>query len=231
LNGHRENICCSTHNPTVLGELINHMPYAIFSVALSMVLLGFTTYFSVGQTNNHVVCKGAAVLFHVFHYMHLVFAATGSLLSYYHFATGALRGILVAVGSTITFCMLSDMIFPYLGGRLLGIDMKFHVCFYHEFWSVAPFLIVGILNGFIISRYHKELQTSYLFFSHFTHILVSSLASAFFFVSHGFSNWYAYCGVVFLFLIIAVVVPCSLSDVVVPMVVARSDKKDEKHKA
>jgi len=231
LNGHRENICCAKHNLTVIGELINHLPYAIFSVALSLALLGFTTYFSVFQNNNQIVCKGAGVLFHIFHYIHLVFAATGSLLSYFHFATQLVRGIVVSVGSTITFCVLSDMVLPYIGGRLLGIDMKFHVCFYHEFWAVFPFLAVGVLNGFIISRYHKQLQTSYLFFSHFTHILVSSLASAFFFVSHGFSNWYQYCGVVFIFLIIAVVVPCSLSDVVVPMVVARADKKNEKHKA
>jgi len=231
MNSHRKNICCATHNPTVLSELITHLPYAIFSVALSMVLLGFTTYFSMIQKDSAILSNGANVLFHIFHYMHLVFAATGSLLSYYHFAMGIVRPIVVAVGSTVTFCVLSDMVFPYLGGRALGIDMQFHICFIHEFWSVLPFLAVGILNGFVISRYHKLLQSSYLFFSHFTHILVSSLASAFFFVSHGFSNWYEYSGAVFLFLIFAVVAPCSLSDVVIPMVVARADKKDEKHKA
>ncbi len=231
MNGYRENICCAKHNPTVIGELINHLPYAIFSVALSLALLGFTTYFSIAQKDTNVVCKGANVLFHIFHYMHLVFAATGSMLSYFHFATRIVRGFVVSIGSTVVFCMLSDMVLPYLGGRLLGIQMQFHLCFYHEFWGVFPFLAVGALNGLFISTYHKQLQSSYLFFSHFTHILVSSLASSFFFVSHGFSNWYEYFGVVFLFLIVAVVVPCSLSDVVVPMVIAKADKKNEKYKA
>jgi len=231
MNHHRQSICCATDCHTVWGELIHHLPYGIFSVALSLALLGFTTYFSVLQTNGAAVLVGSDVLFHVFHFMHLVFATTGSLLSYYRFSDGILRPIIVSVLSTAFFCGLSDMFLPYLGGRLLGIDMQFHFCFFHEFGTVVPFLAAGIINGLVISRYHKSLQSSYFFFSHFTHILVSSLASAFFFVSHGFSNWYQYIGAVFLFLIVAVVVPCSLSDVVVPMVVARADKKDEKHKA
>jgi len=231
MNGHRESICCTSHNPTVLGELIAHLPYAIFSVALSMVLLGFTSYFSVLQKDGISLSNGSSILFHIFHFLHLVFAATGALLSYYRFSAGIIKPIFVTTVATIFFCMLSDTVLPYIGGRFLGIHMHFHICFIDEFWRVIPFLAVGILNGFIISHYHKALQSSYMFFSHFTHILVSSLASAFFFVSHGFSNWYEYSGLVFLFLIVAVVVPCSLSDVVVPMVVARADKKDEKHKA
>lgn len=229
MNGHRENICCSSHNPTVLGELLAHLPYAIFSVALSLALLGFTTYFSVLQVNATSAASASNVLFHIFHFMHLVFAATGSLLSYYRFARGYVKPIIVSVLSTVFFCGLSDMFLPYLGGRLLGIDMTFHFCFFHEFGTVVPFLGAGIVNGIVISTYHKNMQSSYLFFSHFTHILVSSLASAFFFVSHGFSNWYQYSGSVFIFLIVAVVLPCSLSDVVVPMVVARAEK-NEKHK-
>jgi len=229
MNRHHDNICCATHTQTILGELVNHLPYTIFSVALSFVLLSFTTFFSILQGNNQLVLKGTNVLFHIFHFMHLVFAGTGALLSYHRLAKGIIKPILFTIFSTGFFCVLSDTILPYVGGVLLGIPMFFHICFIHEFWQVLPFLVIGVLNGVIISNYNKELQISYLFFSHFTHILVSSLASAFFFISHGFSNWYEYSGWVFLFLIIAVVIPCSLSDVVIPMVIARADKKNEKH--
>ena len=80
-----------------------------------------------------------------------------------------------------------------------------------------------------MSKHHNSKQWLYSISSHAVHILISSLASVFYLVSHGFTNWYAHIGNVFLFLIIAVVVPCTLSDVVTPMAFARRDKGDERH--
>ena len=62
--------------------------------------------------------------------------------------------------------------------------------------------------------------------SHFTHIFISSLASSFYLVSHGFHNWSSdrFC----IFSInYCVVVPCTLSDIVVPMYVCI--RKNEKN--
>ena len=68
-------------------------------------------------------------------------------------------------------------------------------------------------------------QGGYSLSSHATHIFISSLASTFYLISHGFTNWYVSIGNVFVLLIIAVVVPCTLADVVVPMTMARLGKK------
>jgi hypothetical protein len=107
--------------------------------------------------------------------------------------------------------------------------MHFHICFYSELSNVLPFLFVGIITGFVLSANHSSKQGGYSLTSHTVHIFVSALASAFYLVGHGFTNWYAHIGMVFLSLIIAVVVPCTLSDVVVPIMFARADKKNEKH--
>lgn len=222
----RHTECNGEH--TVLSELLCHLPYAIFSVAMCLGLLSFSSYFSLNIDNN-IASRGADLLFHTFHFMHIAFAATGTIIMFNRFSTGIVQALFIGIVSPIFFCMLSDIIFPYVGGWLLGIDMRLHICFLSEFKNVLPFLIIGIINGFVLSNHHHAAQPVYSIFSHFFHILVSSLASTFYLVSHGFVTWYNYLGGVFLLLIVAVVVPCSLSDVVVPMLFAKADKKNEKH--
>lgn len=215
---------CS-HDHTILSELICHLPYAIFSVALCLAVLSFTSYISIGNSDFDALSKGTDLLFHNFHFMHIAFAATGTIIMFYRFSTGIVKALLVGIIAPVFFCMLSDIVFPYISGRLLGVDMSLHICFVSEFKNVVPFLFIGLLNGFVLSRHHHSVQPVFSIFSHFFHILVSSLASTFYLVSHGFVDWYAHIGMVFLLLIIAVVVPCSLSDVVVPMLFAKADKK------
>jgi hypothetical protein len=212
------------HDHTLSGELVCHLPYAILSVAFGITILSFVTYFSLG-IQTEMMCKGAKVLFHSFHFMHIVFATTGALITFFRFSKNIPKALLLGTISPMFFCTLSDAILPYLGGRLLGIPMKFHLCFLTELSNVLPFLLIGILNGFIMSRHHHERQGVYSVFSHSIHIFISSLASIFYLVSHGCTNWYQFIGIIFLFLIMAVVIPCTLSDVVVPIIFARNDKK------
>jgi hypothetical protein len=205
------------------------MPYAIFSVAFALTVLSFVSYASFGTTlDPQVVRKGASMLFHSFHFMHIIFAATGVLITYFRFSKNLLRGLFIGISTATVFCTLSDSVLPYLGGKMLGVNMKFHLCFISELQNVIPFLAVGLINGIILSRHHSVRQSFYSVSSHFVHIFISSLASSFYLVANGFSDWYKYMGFVFVFLIIAVVVPCTLADVVVPMSFAKADKKNEK---
>src|SRR3990172_11246548 len=224
----------STHNHehnhghtdhTLSGELLCHLPYAIYSVSFGLAVLSFFSYFSLTDTAE-VVCQKSDVLFHSFHFMHIVFAATGTLITFFRFSNNMSRALLVGVLSPAVFCTLSDSILPYIGGQMLGINMHFHLCFVTELPNVLPFLIVGIVNGFILSR-HVEGRELYSIASHSVHILISSLASIFYLVSHGCTDWYLIIGPVFLFLIFAVVIPCTLSDVVVPMLFARLGTNNE----
>jgi len=213
------------HDHTVINELICHLPYAVFSVAFALIILSILSAFSLGVLHENLVQQGAELLFHSFHFMHIVFAATGSIIAFSRFSKNIWAALLVGTVSTTFFCMLSDMIFPYLGGRMLGVPMHFHICFVSDTLKVVPFLFVGVSNGLILSKHHDSKLGSYAISSHSAHILVSSLASTFYLVSHGFTNWYAYIGLVFLLLIVAVVVPCTLADVVVPLAIAKRLRK------
>ena len=93
--------------------------------------------------------------------------------------------------------MLSDVLFPYAAGRVLGVEMELHICFHREMQNVLPFLAVGILNGLILRAHHSSMLRIFSFGSHFIHILISSLASLFYLVGHGFNNWYPQMGMCF----------------------------------
>jgi hypothetical protein len=237
INHHQQSSHCQTlihhhndYNPTLVGELMCHLPYSMFAVALGLTILSFMGYGALlGCVDKGPIRHGSMILFHVFHFMHIAFAATGSLITYFRFGKNILQGMLVGVFTSMIFCTLSDAILPYIAGRLLGVNMHLHLCFVTELHNILPFLCAGLINGFVMSRHDASQQGFFSGFSHFAHILISSLASIFYLVSQGCTDWYANIGMVFVLLVIAVVVPCTLSDIVIPMICAGTGKKDAKH--
>lgn len=202
-------------------ELICHMPYAVYAVSLCLGLLSFLTllYFrSCEPASVHKVCNA---LFHNFHFMHIVFAGTGAIITFSKYSKDWIKGIIVGSICAIVFCVLSDILMPYIGGRLLGANMDLHICFFHELQNILPFLVTGIVNGVILASHHVSRQHTYSVVSHFVHIFVSCLASVFYLVGHGFLAWHKQIGMVFILLLLAVVVPCTLSDIVVPLFFAK----------
>jgi len=221
-----ETIFHDNHDQTVIGELLCHWPYAIFSVATGLALLSILTAVTItNSVDQKLAQKGAKILFHNFHFMHLVFASTGTLITFFKFSSNVFRGLLVGIFCPLFFCILSDAVLPYLGGKALGVPMHFHLCFLSELHNVIPFLFIGILSGFATRFIKADTRALHSLGSHVAHIFVSSLASIFYLVSHGFIDWYTKIGFVFFFLIFAVVIPCTLSDLVVPMIIAQIGKK------
>jgi len=218
--GHMENL---EHKHTMYGELACHLPYAVFSVAFSLIVLSLLTFIGIDKDVYRLRCVWDQ-LFHNFHFVHIVFASIGTLITFFRFSNNVLKGLIVGFFSASTFCILSDIVIPYIGGVMLGVPMKLHVCFTTELHNILPFLLVGLFTG-VVMRSHTAQDKSYFsLWSHFTHIFVSSLASSFYMVSHGFYDWESQIGYVFLVLILAVVIPCTLSDVVVPLFFANSGK-------
>ena len=168
------------HSHSVYDEIICHFPYAVFSVTMALTVMSFIMNFDDSVLSSVVEKKRLDILFHSFHFMHVVFAATGTMLTFMRYSKNIIAGLLVGIISPTFFCMLSDAILPYWGGILFGVHMDWHLCFISELHNVLPFLIVGIINGIVMSKHHSSKQGLYSVFSHFIHILVSSLASTFY---------------------------------------------------
>jgi len=208
------------HHHTVWAEILCHLPYAIFSVAFALICLSFLSYSGTGSDIASMTYR----LFHNFHYLHLLFAATGTVLTFRRYSQNILLGIIVGFLVPAIFCTVSDAFLPYLGGKLVNLNMHFHWCFLTHLDTVLPFLFVGMLNGWVMSSHASNLQLFYSLGFHFIHILISSMAAVLYLVSFGFYDWWAKMGFVFVFLIGAVLIPCTLSDIVVPMLFAKNKK-------
>lgn len=214
------------HDATLFQELMCHLPYSIFAVAFTLSAASILVYLSTMLGGGPAtMCRGAGVMFHSFHFMHIVFAATGTYLAFIRFSRNQLMAFLVSCVSAMFFCTVSDIIFPYLAGSIMGVHMQFHVCFFSELHNIIPFLAIGLLNGWVMGRSHAAQMAKFFAFSHVNHIFVSAFASLFYMISQGCTDWYNNIGIMFVFLIIAVVVPCTVSDLVVPMMFAKANAK------
>ena len=216
-----------------LHELSHHLPYATLSVACALMLLSILAVFfksgiaySTVHTHSTTDCCGhnqsaMDILFHSFHFIHILFAVSGSMVTFYRYSNRVIVGMIVGIISSTVFCTLSDVLVPYLAGLLLGVAMDLHICFFSELSNIIPFLVIGALNG-LVMFYVKDFKTEQNSLNlHFFHTLISALASTFYAIGHGFADFHIYFGTFFLLILGAVVLPCTLSDVVVPIICAR----------
>lgn len=190
-----------------------HFPYAILAVALSLIALSLLGYGSLGPESAH----STHGLFHTLHFLHILFASTGTVIVYRKFGGGIFGSLFVGTVVPAIFCTLSDAVMPYFGGVLCGVPMHFHWCFYSHFSTVFPFLAVGVLNGILMSLHNDAQKDRYAATSHFAHIFISAFASTVYMISHGFYDWQSQMAYVFCYLLLAVLIPCTLADVVVPV--------------
>ena len=101
-NWFKSNIQSTKTGTIIINELACHFPYAVFSVALSLIAAALLGYFSFGAQPS-VVAHGSHVLFHAFHFMHIVFAATGTVLTFFRFSNNVLKGFIVGAISSVFF--------------------------------------------------------------------------------------------------------------------------------
>lgn len=211
---HEHHAVCGT---SLREEISCHLPFAMYSVALSIVAVSILTFMS---NETPAFFQNSYRLFHSLHFLHLLFAGTGVVLTFRKYSKSVVGTLVVGTVVPAIFCALSDAIMPYIGGKLVGLDMKFHWCLISHIDVVLLFLAAGILNGWVISSHESSKQLHYSTGSHFAHIFVSSMASILYLVSFGFTNWWHSLGFVFGFLLIAVLIPCTVSDLIVPRLCA-----------
>ena len=109
---------------------------------------------------------------------------------------------------------LGYLVIPYLGETLLGLPNKgFHIGFIEKWWLVNPLALGGILIG-----YFRPTTK----FPHGGHVMISTWASLFHVVMAlvGSISW-VNLFVIFVFLFLAVWLPCCVSDIIFPLLFAR----------
>lgn len=204
----------------VLTEFTHHLPYTLVG---SLVAMAGVWWFGTQQLDHgHAggLLEQARSSFHLFHPLHICLSAIATTSLFWRHERHLARAVLVGTLGTIIPCGLSDYIFPYVGGLLLGQTMELHMCLVDHPQLFFPFLVLGVLGGF----WAEERVTGSHLFSHGAHVLVSSAASLLYLVSFGFTGWMTDVRFVFpafAIIVIAVWIPCCISDIVVPAASAR----------
>ncbi len=157
--------------------------------------------------------------FYTLHPIHVVLSALVTTAMYMKYRKAKIWAvILIGWTGSIGIATMSDALIPYLGGTLLHIEMDFHV----PFIETSKIPVIGIEKWIVVNGaalfgiaigYWK--QTTKI--PHSGHVLLSTWASLFYFTSFGTANWLPLLPFVFLFLFLAVWIPCCLSDIVYPL--------------
>lgn len=199
-------------------ELLSHLPFSIFSSVGGLMIVAILTF--VGEPFYKDALPAAfRELFHIFHPVHMLFSATATTAMFWQYERRVVKAAVVGFLGAILVCGASDILIPYASGLLLGAAMEPHVCVIEHPGLVLPFAVVGVVAGFLASE-HIVRAT---FFSHAAHVLVSSSASLLYLVSFGLGHWIHDAGWVFIFVVLAVMIPCCFSDIVFPLLVVTKE--------
>ena len=192
----------------IANELKSHAPFTSLGAVTGIILMAIIVLANVPPATSHT-------FFYILHPFHVVLSALVTTAMYKQHSKGKVWAvILIGYVGSIGIATLSDAVIPYLGGVLLNLEIEFHLGFIEKWWLVNPMALVGITIG-----YWKPTTK----FPHAGHVLLSTWASLFYFTAFGTANWIPLLPFIFLFLFLAVWVPCCMSDIIFPLLFAKED--------
>lgn len=192
----------------ILKELKNHASFTVFGAVTGIVIMAFCHRLPSNVSHN---------IFYTLHPIHVLFSAfvTASMYELHRRKTGRRRSniwILLFIGyiGSVGITTLSDSVIPYLGEVMLDMpDRAIHMGFIEKWWLINPLAVLGTVMAYFRPRTR---------FPHAGHVLLSTWASLFHIImaSGQILNWVSYVAI-FLFLFLAVWIPCCMSDIVFPL--------------
>lgn len=193
-------------------ELRRHAPFTALGALTGIIIMIIIIF---GEVPSQI----SQTAFYTLHPIHVVLSALVTTAMYAKYRKAKIWAvILIGWTGSIGIATLSDAVIPYLGGALLHIEMGFHV----PFIETSKMPVIGIekwiivncaaLLGIVIGYWKRTTKIP-----HFGHVLLSTWASLFYFTSFGTANWILLLPFVFVFLFLAVWIPCCLSDIVYPL--------------
>jgi len=202
-------------------EIKRHVPFSILSVMVGLIMIGILTFI----TEVAGVSEPSAYmheLFHIFHPAHVLFSALATTAMFWQKEKRVFKAIGVGFIGSVGICGISDIFIPYLAGFLLGYQMHLHICIIEHPLLILPFVILGILVGFLAPGTLEKGEG--VIFSHSLHVFISASASIMYLVSFGVTEWIHQIGAVLIYMVLAVVIPCCTSDIVFPLFCTKKAK-------
>ena len=200
----------------IASELAEHAPFTALGAATGIVLIVIIVWVNVPTQISYTS-------FYTLHPLHVVLSALVTTAMYRKYGGRRIWAvILIGYFGSIGIATLSDSIIPYAGEILLRLPHpESHIGFIEKWWLVNPMALIGIAIGYL--RPTTKLP-------HFGHVLLSTWASLFHIAMAlgGTVNWLLL-PFIFLFLFLAVWIPCCTSDIVFPLLFTRKRLPPPEH--
>ena len=198
----------------IADELKHHAPFTALGGATGIIIMLIIVFTNVLPQVSQI----SYTVFYILHPTHIVWSALVTTAMYKKYSNGRIwSAILIGYFGSIGIATLSDSVIPYLGETLLGLESKgMHIGFIEKPFLTNPAAFLGIVIG-----YRKPTTK----FPHSGHVLLSSWASLIHIImALGVTiNWIILL-TIFLFLFLAVWLPCCTSDIVFPLLFIRKKK-------
>ncbi len=190
----------------IASELARHAPFTALGAVTGIIIMVIIVF---GKVSSSI----SQTTFYTLHPLHVVLSALVTTAMYKKYSSRKIWAVvLIGYFGSVGIATISDAMVPYLGGVLPGVRMEFHLPFIEKWWLVNPLALVGIAIGYLRPTTK---------FPHFGHVLLSTWASLFYFTAFGVAYWFPLLPAIFLFLFLAVWIPCCLSDIVFPLLFTR----------
>ena len=185
----------------IVKELRTHAPYTALGALSGIIIMTIIAY-------GNVPSQVSYIAFYTLHPIHVVLSALVTTAMYARYKRCKLwLALLIGWTGSIGIATISDAVIPFLGGNLLGVRMEFHIPFIEKWW-----VNLMALTGVAICYWKPVTKMP-----HFGHVLLSTWASLFYFTAFGIVDWIPLLPFIFLFLFLAVWIPCCTSDIVYPL--------------
>jgi hypothetical protein len=198
-------------------ELKNHIPFTSFG-ALTGIILMIMIFF--GNLLPQIA-PNSEYIFFILHPTHIFLSAIVTTTLYLKYTKKNLwLAIIIGYIGSIGIATISDSIIPYLGELLLDLPhAEAHIGFIEEPIITNIPAVIGIFLGY---------WKGFTKFPHAGHVLISTWASLFHIImALGVSvNFIQIIGI-FIFLFLAVWVPCCTSDIIFPLLFPKRTYKSE----
>jgi len=199
----------------ILKELKSHAPFTLLGAITGIIIMLVFHGLSSGVSYS---------VFYILHPVHVVLSAlvTTSMYEFHKCPVGTRKCsiwslLLIGYVGSIGIATLSDSVIPYLAETLLDMPNRaIHIGFIEKWWLVNPLALLGV--GIAYFRPRTK-------FPHAGHVLLSTWASLFHIIMAAGNNLSLFYYIaVFLFLFLAVWIPCCVSDIVFPLLFVKQEK-------
>ena len=200
----------------ILQELKAHAPFTALGAVTGIIVMGIILIVDVPASISEAV-------FYTLHPLHVVLSALVTTAIYRRYSQGRLwAAVLIGYFGSVGIATLSDAIIPFVEGSALSINIGFHL----PFIETEAFPYLGVPKWVVINAaaaigiaigYWKQVTK----IPHTGHVLLSTWASLFYFTAFGTASWVPLLPLIFVFLFLAVWLPCCLSDIVFPLLFIR----------